>query len=98
MEISSYFSSIIIQQPKQIKKKVMNTFKFTTPALWDEFTKEFKYMGSFNDNISFYYNPYTDRGISITMAQIGDHLHIYEIDGWNPEGMTIEQVIDKLKN
>ena len=76
----------------------MNTFKFTTPASWDVFTKEFRYMGAFNDNISIYYNPYTDRGFSITMAQIGTALHIYEIDGWKPEGMTIEEVVEKLKN
>ena len=79
------------------------TFRFTNETLAD-FDTHFRYVGTIKeDNIWIYEDPDNklDNETAVTQyrsffVQVGNG-GVIEIDGFSPNGMTLEQIITKIK-
>jgi hypothetical protein len=70
----------------------MNNFRFTTQTL-NKFEKEFPYVGTLQNGLWVHENPY--KGTKF-FVQVGNGQVMF-IDGWEPSGYTVTQIIEKLK-
>ncbi len=77
----------------------MRKFRFTEKTL-KKFDSIFPYEGTLEDGLWVYNNPFKFIGYPKEQekffVQVGFGKVMY-IDGWIPDGMTLKQIIEKLK-
>lgn len=77
----------------------MKKFKFTEKTL-KKFDSIFPYEGTLQDGLWVYTNPFKFVGYPKEeekfFVQVGNGAVMY-INGFKPDGMTLEQIIEKLK-
>jgi hypothetical protein len=85
-------------------KNTNPTFRFTQETL-DKFDSIFPYEGWLQEGLWVYENPFKGYPVETPQRYKNEKFFVQVgfggvqyIDGWNPNGMTIDQIIDKLKN
>jgi hypothetical protein len=76
----------------------MRKFRFTEKTL-KKFDSIFPYEGQLEDGLWVYNNPFKlkyPKKQEKFFVQVGFGKVMY-VDGWSPDGMTLKQIIEKLK-
>ena len=74
------------------KNKMKNDFCFTEETL-NKFDAIFNYVGTLQNGVWIYQNPFTNKTF---LVQVGNGKTMF-VDGWSPDGMTFQKIVNKLK-
>ena len=68
-------------------------FRFTEETL-NKFDAMFNYQGTLEHGLWVYHNPFTNKNFFV---QVGNGKTMF-VDGWCPDGMTFQEIVNKLTN